>query len=337
MKLKKVTSFIAVLGLLAVMFTSCAGNDKISSKNENSDSEGSLSSVNSSEAENQKTSDITPAMWVCTAPNGSQMTLIGSMHALKDETFPLPDKIMDAYNSADILAVECDTYEMMTDINSQMALASQMFYDDGTTLKDHITKEAYEALSNYLKSYSMDISALNNYKTWAISSTVDSLSASAAQLDAKLGLDSYFLNLAHNENKEIYEVESMDFQMDMLMNFSDDIYSMLFESYKDETKDTQAKALLECYDLWSAGKIEKLLDTFVDDEEEITAEEKKIYDEYLNIMLYDRNVGMEKAVKKFLDEKKNVFFVVGAAHFAGDKGIISLLENDGYKIERVEY
>jgi uncharacterized protein YbaP (TraB family) len=32
-----------------------------------------------------------------------------------------------------------------------------------------------------------------------------------------------------------------------------------------------------------------------------------------------------------------VFYVVGAAHYAGEGGIIDLLEKDGYTAERVQY
>ena len=46
---------------------------------------------------------------------------------------------------------------------------------------------------------------------------------------------------------------------------------------------------------------------------------------------------MTEAAENFINEGKNVFFIVGAAHFAGEKGIISLLENDGYTVKRIEY
>lgn len=46
---------------------------------------------------------------------------------------------------------------------------------------------------------------------------------------------------------------------------------------------------------------------------------------------------MAEAGKKLLGEGKNVFFAVGAAHYAGEKGIINLLKADGYTCERIEY
>lgn len=43
-------------------------------------------------------------------------------------------------------------------------------------------------------------------------------------------------------------------------------------------------------------------------------------------MLYDRNKNMAKAAEDLMSQGKNVFYVVGAAHYAGEGGIIDLLE-----------
>ena len=44
---------------------------------------------------------------------------------------------------------------------------------------------------------------------------------------------------------------------------------------------------------------------------------------------------IRKAVKDLLAEGRNVFYMVGAAHYVGDKGIVALLKSDGYTVERV--
>ena len=54
-------------------------------------------------------------------------------------------------------------------------------------------------------------------------------------------------------------------------------------------------------------------------------------------MLYDRNKNMAKAAEDLMSQGKNVFYVVGAAHYACEGGIIDLLEKDGYTAERVQY
>lgn len=344
MKLKKLTSFTAVIALCAAMLTSCSGTANSSSAENSSKIETTTTAATtaaavsseseSSEPENKQPSDITPAMWTITSPEGNKMVVAGSMHALKDECYPLPEKIMDVYNSADILAVECDTTNL--GLSAQMSMANQMMYKDGDTLKNHISDEAYNAVKDYLKTYNADISMYDTYKPWAVSSCLDAFALNASKLNANLGFDSYFMNLAHKENKEIYEVESVDFQMDMLMNFSDDIYDVMFLAYEGETKETQTQSMLNLYEAWKKGDIEKLSEEN-ETTHDYTEQQMKYIDDYENQMLYNRNEGMTKAIEDLLKDGKNVFYIVGAAHYVGDKGIISLLEKDGYKAERIEY
>jgi hypothetical protein len=42
-------------------------------------------------------------------------------------------------------------------------------------------------------------------------------------------------------------------------------------------------------------------------------------------------------IEKFLTEDKNVLVIVGAAHLAGEDGLLALLNEKGYELERVSY
>lgn len=364
MRTSKILAVIAAVTLSMSTFASCGnGGDSSSSKAESSsakvtentssavkesseaDVESDVQSSEKSEeskAENEnngETSDITPAMWTVTSPDGAKMTMLGSMHALSDEDYPLPDTIMDAFDAADILAIECDTEEANS-LSYQSALMKSMMYDDGTTLKDNISEEAYSALETYLATYGMTAESLNTFKPWAVANTVDNLPIFYTKLSAEKGIDGYLAAQAKEDGKEIYEVESVDFQMDLLMNFSEDYYDLNFRAKALETKDTQVEDLMELYNIWRTGDVdafEEMLETEDVDGMELTDEEYAVIEDYNNQMIYDRNIGMADAVKELLADDKNVFFVVGAAHFIGEGGIVDLLEKDGYTVERIEY
>ncbi len=68
--------------------------------------DSSVSDSSSAVTDDTKTNGITPAMWKVTSPEGNTMVMLGSFHALKDECYPLPEAVTNAYNNADILAVE---------------------------------------------------------------------------------------------------------------------------------------------------------------------------------------------------------------------------------------
>ena len=53
-------------------------------------------------------------------------------------------------------------------------------------------------------------------------------------------------------------------------------------------------------------------------------------------ILYSRNGRMADSVSKFLDENRNVFVVVGAAHLTGlKKNVIEILRRKGLNVERL--
>ena len=236
------------------------------------------------------------------------MVMLGSFHALKDECYPLPEAVTNAYNNADILAVECDITSTSEDGEYMKNLMKQMLYNDNTKLSQHISEEAYSALQTYLGYWGMDISALEVYRPWAVSSTLDTLLIQDSGFDSEKGLDNYLLTTAHADGKEIYEVESVDFQMNLLINFSDDIYDLMFRSYEGETKESQKQALEDLYTAWKSGDIETFLEE--DNEEELagyTEEDKKIAEDYNNQMLYDRNKNMAKAAEDLMSQGKKYF------------------------------
>lgn len=366
-KTKKHTPKFTLLSILcaaAVMLTACGNSD--SSKSEDtssiataapqvtlpSDSAEDSSQADSSAADSSSASDsdtekqwdITPMMWEVVSPDGTKVTMMGSMHALKDEVYPLPDRVMTPYEQSDILAVECDITTVSTNFAVQLKQIKEMYYKDGTTIKDHLSEDVYNGVKSFVEACGLDISAFETLKLWAISSNLELLAAQQSSLKTTNGIDQYFLDNAHENGKEIYEVESIEFQSDLLMNLSEETYQLLLSSYSAETKDDLVKQLEDTYQAWIKGDYDFFaqsndLDTMIKGAEEagapLTEEEIALLEDYNKQLLYDRNITMKNAVETLLEGDKDVFYVVGVAHFAGDGGIIDLLEKDGYTVTKI--
>ena len=67
------------------------------------------------------------------------------------------------------------------------------------------------------------------------------------------------------------------------------------------------------------------------------AERAACYEEYNDMMIGDRNVGMIAKAREYLRRGIKTFYVVGLAHMVGDDGIIEGLKDLGVTVERVEY
>lgn len=335
-----------------ILFASCSNSSSSSKIDDNSSkttaapqvtlpssSDGDVSKNDDSSKEDSKTSDITPLMWEITSPEGTTIKMMGSMHALKDECYPLPERIMKAYNEADVLAVECDVTTASSNFIAQLKQMKNMNCEEGKTLKDYLDPDVYQGISDYLKASGASITLYDNYKPWVVSSTLDSMSYNLADLDTSKGIDLYLLELAHDDEKEIYEVESLNFQIDMIINFSNETYNLLLSHYNADYINTAEEQLTGMYDAWRTGDKDTILNILNEEEsptgKPLTSKQLKIMDNYQDTMIYNRNKTMAEAVKELLKGDKDVFYVVGLAHFVGEGGIIDLLEKDGYTVKQI--
>lgn len=291
----------------------------------------------SSETKPEASSDITPALWKLETESGKTVYFMGSMHALPESAYPFPEAIMNAYESADAVAFECDTLAYANDLNAQMETAEMMTYSDGTTIKDHIDAEVYKELVDKLKGWNLYMSAYDYFKPAMWQSIIDEYLLSKTDLDSEKGFDTYFLNKCKEDSKDIIEIESVEFQLNMMFSFSDKINSLIMESYATTSEEDYISQLNDLYDAWSEGDIDRIAEADEIDESEFTEEELAAYNDYNKQMLDDRNVTMANKLIELSKGDRNVFYMVGAAHFPGEKGILKLLDDAGVKYERVDY
>ena len=280
---------------------------------------------------------LTPAAWTLTGPNGNTVTLLGTMHVLKESDYPMPAELAERLASASVIAVECDTIAAKSDFQYQLALATSMYYTtSGDDVTKHISPESVQILTRIFSDFGLDFSLYKLIKPWALYSVLDSLPLASAGYDKVPGYDEYLLEYAKQNGIEIREVESVVFQTDLLVSQPDRLYDLLFQEYAEETPQTMTEAIDLLHDLWASGDIAGI-EGEMSDETELPDTDADIVEAFYRAMYTDRNAGMAKTVKELLAQDKNVLFAVGAAHFVGEDGIISLLEKEGLNPVRIEY
>ena len=362
MKFKNVLSAVTALMLTSVLaFSGCTDQKNESSHEESSTPQSSKekqeSSNNTDKSETSKTESekensaaesseeepeyslpaynkITPAVWEVTDSNANVIYMMGSIHAADADALEMPDYFETAYAKCDSLAVECDITEAQLDIFSLNGL----LYTDGTTIQDHVPaadyKKAVEALST-AGSYSSNYDYMKPIMWSALGETV---AIERAGLYTNYGIDTLLIKRAKNDKKTVLEVESVDSQYSLLANLSDEIQLLLYHQLgTDNYIDDMEKELRETYEAWKNGTLdESLLDSDNDTtEESLSDEELKLLEQYNDAMLNNRNKGMVEKALEYMKSGKKVMFVVGAAHFYGEKGILQLMKDSGCTIRQL--
>ena len=284
-----------------------------------------------------------PAFWQVTdSETGNKIYLLGSIHVAEASIYPMSDTIMHAYDSCDYLAVEVDMVKYLEDYDLQMAMSQYSLYTDGSSIYDDIDKKLVDKAIKILEDSDIDIgldglpiTVLERFKPDVWISYLDNVAVNKAGLDSDKGVDQHFLSLAYEDNKTVFEIETVESQIKLLSGFSPELQKLRFESSLDI--DDAADSILRLYEAWKVGDTFSILygEQGTAAEQEITDEEILLYDEYEEQMGGDRNDLMSRTAEDYLLNGQQVFYVVGAMHMLGDTGIVYQLNALGYDVKRL--
>lgn len=256
----------------------------------------------------------------------SEVYILGSIHALKKDIYPLPEKIEGAFNRSDALVVEANINEMSPE--KMMTMLESALYAGDDTLEKHISKETYELTKAELSESRIPIELFQKSKPWFIASMITALELNKIGFNPEYGIDVHFLKEAEGR-KRILELESIGFQIDLFNSFSNTDQEMfLLYTLKDLSILKQEVGVL--MKAWSAGDIKTLESILLKGLQE-DSRLLPIYEK----LIYERNRNMTSKIEVFLKTGERYFVVIGAGHLVGKGGILELLKERGYFVEQL--
>jgi len=291
----------------------------------------------------------TPLFYKVTGKNGQEMWLLGTIHIGDERTGYLPKEIKDALAASDALALEMDTEKFQKDLETDPYLQQQIRdaynYTDGSKTADHLSKVYYDAALKYMKASGNYTYGIESLKVAIWENTISNFNLQlGCTLTSDKGVETRLTAWAQELNKPIREVESGLFQMKMLTGWSDELQEFLLMNTMSTTAQAMGQSTQQLYEQWCAGN-EKALRKSVGQSGKPNFLQKLFLKDYLPLleeynkgMNYDRNAGMLKVAKGYLESGETVFFAVGLAHLLdSENGLVDALKDAGYTVERVQY
>lgn len=277
------------------------------------------------------------------AHKDNTMYLLGSIHQGNTDMYPINSALREAFDTSDVLLVEANLFNQ----NEQMqAYIEKAMYQDGTTLKDHISQETYEKVAQAGAKVGLPIEVLDQFKVWSVAKDLSTIATSQDQSieDATQattqGVDMYFLLRSAVAGKPVEELEGLLFQAQLF----EDLTAEYKEAYLNSVvelilaeESSEAQEALErekaLVDAWQADWIEGDITGFTASyKEEIVASEE---DEIVQMLFGERDAAMAEKLSEMLEaEGENTYFVVvGAGHFVEDETILYHFKDKGYDVE----
>ena len=248
--------------------------------------------------------------------------LYGTIHIIPSEDFFYPDGTLEAIESTSKMVFEIDMNEM-SDMGTQMQLMQKSMMDDGKTLKDLLSEADYKIVSDHFTEMGLPMMMFERMKPAFLTIFAsDDMSPQALQSGEMKSYEMEFLELGKTRKMEFGGLETIDYQLSLFDEIPyEDQAKMLVDGIKagGEGEDQLAEmiAIYKRQDL--QGLAAMLTDETVGD---------------MDILLNNRNANWIAPMMKTMNEKPT-FFAVGAGHLIGEKGVISLLRKQGYKLTPV--
>ncbi len=249
--------------------------------------------------------------------------LVGSLHLLTADAYPLPPALNAAFASADVLVEEADPAELSTPAAAMQLLAKSM-YPTGVTLQSQVSKETFTMIARRAERAGVPIERLQAFKPWMVALTLIGLELQRGGFDASLGLDKHFLDRAPTEGKTVRTLETALEQIDYLESLSPQLQEALVAATFDSAE-TELAQIQRIAAAWKAGDpapIERLL-----------LSDMKGVDAVYQTLLVGRNRRWVPQIEDCFAVQR-CFVVVGAAHLVGPDGLVAMLRARGYTVRQ---
>jgi uncharacterized protein YbaP (TraB family) len=254
----------------------------------------------------------------------NRLYILGSIHLLKKETYPLKKSIEDAFEQTKKLVLEIDLGSANLQKLQQFMLQKSIS-TDGTMLDQSVSNETYQAVAKRAKELGIDIRLLSPFKPWVIAMTMAAIKLQQLGFDPSLGVDRHLAERAKQTDKPTAGLETAEFQLDLFDRFSAKEQELLLRQSMDEMDHVERNvtAIVQAWKSGDVGAVERHLLVGMRDYPEI---HRKVID--------DRNQRWLPQIENLLSRGENALIVVGAAHLVGKNGIIELLKDRGYRVEQ---
>ncbi len=262
-------------------------------------------------------------LWRVSAQGAPSSHVFGTLHAADARLAELPSPVRKAFDASRSLMLEyvADPY------GKERFLEAAMFLDR-RTLEQAIGRENFERAYELLKPVGLTREFVNKLKPWGVLLNLRSSwqPAAAATPDAQLHA------LARERRMTVVQVEEVEeqvFTFDELPMVSQVALLKHGLAHREELA-ALAERTLQAYLARDLGAIWREQEKFARRHPGIAAH----HAELVKRVVLDRSVVMAFRMQREL-RRGRAFVALGALHLYGPKGVLALLEQDGYRAQRL--
>jgi uncharacterized protein len=259
----------------------------------------------------------------------TRIYLLGSIHAMHPDMYPLPWPIVEAFEAADKVVFEVD----LTKLNAfemNQVMQQKGMYTPPASIQNDLSPITSSLLMDYLDDNHMVVSQIEQMKPWYLMLTIGQRELERLGFDAELGIDRYLQQLALQKQKEILQLETFSEQIEILSSDPMPLQELSLRLSLEE-RQTVSRDLDNLLDAWQNGDADKMLELTLESTNRFPALAQQ-----MDRLIDRRNLKMAGKIREYAGTGGTYLVVVGALHMGGANGIIALLRED-YDVSQLTY
>jgi uncharacterized protein YbaP (TraB family) len=259
---------------------------------------------------------------------GHTLYLLGSIHFLTEDAYPLDQAIEEIFQRVDGLVFETDL-DTLEAAATQMKLMKKGMYGEGESLRENVSAETYQALQERVESYGQSMILYDRFRPWFLTAMLSALELQKQGFQPEHGIDVHFHARAKEAGKEIVGLEGVEFQIDLFAGIPEERQEALLQ-YTLHELDLTADYLDIIVDSWREGDVVTLDTTFV---RMMVGEEA--WADLSDRLVFDRNRDWVPKIEDLMRSGKEYLVVVGTLHLVGEGSVVDLIRRKGYAVEQM--
>lgn len=261
-------------------------------------------------------------LWRVASPSAT-VYLLGSVHLMKADAYPLSPAIEKAFRDAGVLVFEVDLARLTAAALELLAAGS---LPDDQRLREVLPEETWDLVESRLVDLGMDVAGVQGMRPWLLAVSLTSAELARAGYDGTAGVDLHFFERARAAGKRTLALESVEFQVSLFGDLTPE-EDAAFLRYTLEELDAVIPMVDELMEDWKAGNVAEVETLLIDAYREFPGLFRRL--------VSDRNRNWLPRVEELLAGDETAMVVVGALHLVGEQGLLELLRRGGYSVQQL--
>lgn len=272
-------------------------------------------------------SDRKPLLWRV-SHGGATVYLLGSFHLLREQDYPLPTEVGDAFEDAESVVFEIAPSELERQDNPA-TLRRLARSADGLRLSQRLDPARLATLESTLAKRGLTLAQFDEFAPWLVNGQLVADISRGAGYRHEFGVDKHLMKRAREAGKPVAGLETFEDQM-RASAAAPVAEQMATLQALLAAPDAVASAFDALRAAWTSGDVDTL--------DRLTRQGMKQSSPVsYRLVNTDRNVQWLPKLVELLQRPagQDTLVVIGSMHLLGDDGVLSLLASRGFVAQQL--